>query len=267
MPLQNMENKNIWDTYSKEQLEELEVHAKEYMEFLDNGKTERECIDTIVNTIEKDGYQELQSLMKQNKELKAGDKVYSVWMNKSIVMFRLGNKPMAEGMNILGAHLDSPRLDIKQNPLYEEGGFAYLDTHYYGGVKKYQWVTIPLSIHGVVVKKDGTTVEINVGENEDDPVFFVSDLLIHLAAEQLEKKASRVIEGEALDIIIGNKPLIIDKNQVENGKEESRPKDAVKQGILAILKENYDMEEEDFISAELEVVPAGKAREAASIEV
>ncbi|WMC94542.1 aminopeptidase [Kineothrix sp. MB12-C1] len=257
-----MENKNIWDTYSKEQLEELEVHAKEYMEFLDNGKTERECIDTIVNTIEKDGYQELQSLMKQNKELKAGDKVYSVWMNKSIVMFRLGNKPMAEGMNILGAHLDSPRLDIKQNPLYEEGGFAYLDTHYYGGVKKYQWVTIPLSIHGVVVKKDGTTVEINVGENEDDPVFFVSDLLIHLAAEQLEKKASRVIEGEALDIIIGNKPLIIDKNQVENGKEESRPKDAVKQGILAILKENYDMEEEDFISAELEVVPAGKAREA-----
>ncbi len=262
MPLQNMENKNIWDTYSKEQLEELEVHAKEYMEFLDNGKTERECIDTIVNTIEKDGYQELQSLMKQNKELKAGDKVYSVWMNKSIVMFRLGNKPMAEGMNILGAHLDSPRLDIKQNPLYEEGGFAYLDTHYYGGVKKYQWVTIPLSIHGVVVKKDGTTVEINVGENEDDPVFFVSDLLIHLAAEQLEKKASRVIEGEALDIIIGNKPLIIDKNQVENGKEESRPKDAVKQGILAILKENYDMEEEDFISAELEVVPAGKAREA-----
>lgn len=262
MPLQNMENKNIWDTYSKEQLEELEVHAKEYMEFLDNGKTERECIDTIVNTIEKDGYQELQSLMKQNKELKAGDKVYSVWMNKSIVMFRLGNKPMAEGMNILGAHLDSPRLDIKQNPLYEEGGFAYLDTHYYGGVKKYQWVTIPLSIHGVVVKKDGTTVEINVGENEDDPVFFVSDLLIHLATEQLEKKASRVIEGEALDIIIGNKPLIIDKNQVENGKEESRPKDAVKQGILAILKENYDMEEEDFISAELEVVPAGKAREA-----
>lgn len=262
MPLQNMENKNIWDTYSKEQLEELEVHAKGYMEFLDNGKTERECIDTIVNTIEKDGYQELQSLMKQNKELKAGDKVYSVWMNKSIVMFRLGNKPMAEGMNILGAHLDSPRLDIKQNPLYEEGGFAYLDTHYYGGVKKYQWVTIPLSIHGVVVKKDGTTVEINVGENEDDPVFFVSDLLIHLAAEQLEKKASRVIEGEALDIIIGNKPLIIDKNQVENGKEESRPKDAVKQGILAILKENYDMEEEDFISAELEVVPAGKAREA-----
>ncbi len=255
-----MENKNIWATYSAEQLIELEEHAKEYMDFLDNGKTERECIDTIVNRIEKEGYQELQSLIKKNKVLKEGDKVYSVWMNKSIVMFQIGKKPMAEGMNILGAHLDSPRLDIKQNPVYEDGGFAYLDTHYYGGVKKYQWVTIPLSIHGVVIKKDGTTVEINLGENEDDPVFFVSDLLIHLAAEQLEKKASKVIEGEALDIIVGNKPLVIEKKGEKNKGKDG--KDAVKKGILAILKENYDIEEEDFISAELEVVPAGKAREA-----
>ena len=182
-------------------------------------------------------------------------------MNKSVALFHIGEKKMEEGMNILGAHIDSPRLDIKQNPLYEDGGFAYLDTHYYGGVKKYQWVTIPLAIHGVVVKKDGTTIELNIGENEDDPVFFVSDLLIHLAQEQLEKKAAKVIEGEALDIIVGNKPLTFSEEEKEK-KGESAGKDAVKKGILNILKENYDMDEEDFISAELEVVPAGKAREA-----
>lgn len=276
-----MEHKNTWETYSAKQLEEVDVFAKEYMEFLNNGKTERECIDQIVNTIEDAGYQELETLIKAGKKLEAGDKVYSVWMNKSIVMFQIGKKGMTEGINILGAHIDSPRLDIKQNPLYEDGGFAYLDTHYYGGVKKYQWVTIPLAIHGVVVKKDGTTVEINVGESEEDPVFFVSDLLIHLAQEQLEKKANKVIEGEALDIIIGNKPLVINhEDQAEEaekikdsseakadnkdeGKEAAKAeKDAVKKGILDILQKTYDIEEEDFISAELEVVPAGKAREA-----
>ncbi len=256
-----MEKKNVWETYDESQLQELERHAKEYMDFLDNGKTERECIDLIVNKIEQEGYRELQMLVKENRPLKKGDKVYAVWMNKSIVMFQIGEKPMEEGMNILGAHIDSPRLDVKQNPMYEEGGFAYLDTHYYGGVKKYQWVTIPLAIHGVVMKKDGTTVEINVGDNEDDPVFFVSDLLIHLAAEQLEKKASKVIEGEALDIIIGNKPLAIDKDSADE-KDKKDAKEAVKKGILSILKETYDIEEEDFISAELEVVPAGRAREA-----
>lgn len=257
-----MEKKNVWETYNEKQLQELEDHAKEYMEFLDKGKTERECVDVIVNKIEEEGYRELQALIKENRPLKKGDKVYAVWMNKSIVMFRIGEKPMAEGMNILGAHIDSPRLDVKQNPMYEEGGFAYLDTHYYGGVKKYQWVTIPLAIHGVVIKKDGTTVEVNIGDNEDDPVFFVSDLLIHLAAEQLEKKAAKVIEGEALDIIIGNKPISIGKKE-EKDKDAKKPeKEAVKKGVLAILKESYDIEEEDFISAELEVVPAGKAREA-----
>ena len=260
-----MEKKNTWETYDSKELKKLEKLCGEYREFLDNGKTERECVDTIVNTIEAAGYKELAVLAKNKTVLKPGDKVYSVWMNKSVVMYQIGDKPMEAGMNILGAHIDSPRMDIKQNPLYEEGGFAYLDTHYYGGVKKYQWVTIPLAIHGVVVKKDGTTIELNVGENEDDPVFFVSDLLIHLAAEQLEKKAGKVIEGEALDIIIGNKPLLIDKKadkkaDKDSGKEAA--KDAVKAGILQILKENYDMEEEDFISAELEVVPAGKAREA-----
>lgn len=255
-----MENKNTWETYNSKQLKELEALNQEYREFLDNGKTERECVDVIVNTIEAQGYQELEALIKAGKTLKAGDKVYSVWMNKSVAMFQIGKKSMVEGMNILGAHIDSPRLDVKQNPLYEDGGFAYLDTHYYGGVKKYQWVTIPLAIHGVVVKKDGTTVEVNIGENEDDPVFFISDLLIHLAAEQLEKKAAKVIEGEALDIIVGNKPIVIDKKKDEEKKEAG--KEAVKQGVLNILKENYDIEEEDFLSAELEVVPAGKAREA-----
>ena len=254
-----MEHKNTWEKYDEKQLQQVDAFAREYMDFLDNGKTERECIDQIVNTIEKAGYQELETLVKNQTQLKPGDKVYSVWMNKSVVMFQIGKESMAEGINILGAHIDSPRLDIKQNPLYEDGGFAYLDTHYYGGVKKYQWVTIPLAIHGVVVKKDGTTVEINVGENEDDPVFFVSDLLIHLAQEQLEKKANKVIEGEALDIIIGNKPLVIDKEK-EDGK--SSEKEAVKKGILDILQKTYEIEEEDFISAELEVVPAGKAREA-----
>jgi len=256
-----MEKKNVWETYDAGQLAELEQLNAEYRDFLDNGKTERECIDNIVNTVEAAGYQELETVIKNGGSLKKGDKVYSVWMNKAIVMFRMGEKPLTEGMNILGAHIDSPRLDIKQNPLYEDGGFAYLDTHYYGGVKKYQWVTIPLAIHGVVVKKDGTTVEINIGEKEEDPVFFISDLLIHLSQEQLEKKAAKVIEGEALDIIVGNKPLVIDKQ--EEGKEtKSAGKDAVKTGVLNILKENYDIEEADFISAELEVVPAGKAREA-----
>lgn len=204
-----MEKKNTWETYNAKQLKELEKLNKEYREFLDNGKTERECIDSIVNTIEASGYRELDTMVKRGEALSPGDKVYSVWMNKSIVMFQIGDKPLAEGMNILGAHIDSPRMDIKQNPLYEDGGFAYLDTHYYGGVKKYQWVTLPLALHGVVVKPDGTTIEINVGENEDDPVFFVSDLLVHLSQEQLEKKAAKVIEGEALDIIVGNKPLTI----------------------------------------------------------
>ena len=256
-----MEKKNTWETYSSKQLKELEKINAQYRDFLDNGKTERECIDTIVNTIEKSGYRELESLIKEGAALKTGDKVYSVWMNKSIAMFQIGRKPMTDGMNILGAHIDSPRLDVKQNPLYEDGGFAYLDTHYYGGVKKYQWVTIPLAIHGVIVKKDGTCVEINIGENEDDPVFFVSDLLIHLAQEQLEKKAAKVIEGEALDIIVGNKPLLIDKKDKKKDEKEAG-KEAVKAGVLDILKETYDIHEEDFVSAELEIVPAGKAREA-----
>ena len=193
-----MLKKCAWETYSEKDLKKLEKLCKEYRDFLDNGKTERECVDEIVNTIEAEGYQEMEAVIKNGGKLKAGDKVYSVWMNKSVVMFQVGKKPLSEGINILGAHIDSPRLDVKQVPLYEDGchAFAYLDTHYYGGVKKYQWVTLPLAIHGVVVKKDGTTVELNLGEEEDDPVFFISDLLIHLAAEQLEKRRLRSSRGK-----------------------------------------------------------------------
>ena len=235
-----MERKNTWETYDKKQLKALEKLNADYREFLDHGKTERECIDVIVNTIEAAGYKELESLIESGAQVKPGDKVYSVWMNKSIAMYHIGKKPMVDGMNILGAHIDSPRIDVKQNPLYEDNGFAYLDTHYYGGIKKYQWVAQPLAIHGVVVKKDGTCVEINVGENPDDPVFFISDLLIHLAGEQLEKKAAKVIEGEALDLIIGNKPLVIKKEEKAEEKEEKDSKAKAKEGVKG-LKENSSM--------------------------
>ncbi len=278
-----MNRKNTWAGYDAKQSKLAMNFAEDYKNFLDNAKTEREAIDTIVNDIEKAGYKELAAL--KGKKLKAGDKVYSVWMNKSIVMFQIGKEPMEKGLNILGAHIDSPRLDVKQNPLYEDSSLAYLDTHYYGGVKKYQYVTLPLALHGVVVKKDGTTVQLNVGEDEDDPVFFVSDLLIHLAQEQLTKKASEVIAGEALDLIVGNRPLILDNEEKAEekkdkndkltpgqqyaldqekveGEEKKKVSGAVKRGILAILRDNYNIEEDDFISAELEIVPAGKARDA-----
>ena len=258
-----MEKKSIWKSYSTVRTKAAYAFAEEYKAFLTASKTERECVDNIVKAVEAEGYRELEALIAEGAPLKPGDKVYAVQMNKAVAMFRLGRRPLSEGMNILGAHIDSPRLDIKQNPLYEDGGFAYLDTHYYGGVKKYQWVTIPLAIHGVAVKKDGMTVEFNVGEDPDDPVFFISDLLIHLSQEQLEKKGSKVIEGEALDIIVGNKPLTITPH-AKDAKTDEKPstKDAVKKGILDILKKEYGIEEEDFISAELEVVPAGAARDA-----
>ncbi len=249
-----MNDRNIWKSATQKKVREIDKFAEGYIDFLNNGKTERECCDLGVAMLEQAGYVELSKVLKTGKKLKAGDKVYTTQMNKSIAAFHIGRKPLEEGLNILGAHIDSPRLDIKQNPLYEDGGFSLLDTHYYGGVKKYQWVTLPLAIHGVVVKKDGTIIEINIGEDEDDPVFFISDLLIHLASKQMEKKASEVIEGEALDIIVGNMPLKDVKGQ-EN-------KEAVKNNILKLLKSQYDIDEADFASAELEVVPAGKAREA-----
>ena len=259
-----MERKNAWETYDEKSLKELEKINAEYREVLGNGKTERECVDTIVNMIEAEGYRELEALIKEGKTIEKGDKVYSVCMNKAVVMFHIGKEPLANGMNILGAHIDSPRLDVKQNPLFEDPDkkFALLDTHYYGGVKKYQWVTIPLAIHGVVAKKDGTVVEVNIGEEEEDPVFFISDLLIHLAGEQLEKKAAKVIEGEALDLIVGSRPIVLSEEEKETDEGKAKAKEVIKAGVLDILKETYDFEEDDFLSAELEIVPAGKAREA-----
>ncbi len=255
-----METKNVWNKYSTAELKKVDAFADGYREFLDSSKTERECVDTIVNLLEKDGYVELSKATKSNKVLEAGAKVYSVCMNKTVAAFVIGKKPMKEGMNILGAHIDSPRMDVKQNPLYEDSELVYLDTHYYGGIKKYQWVTIPLALHGVIIKKDGVTVEVNIGDDPEDPVFFISDLLIHLSAEQLEKKAAKVIEGEALDVIIGNKPLVIKPKKGEKSTDDKKP--SAKDNILDILKKTYDIEEDDFLSAEIEVVPAGNAREA-----
>ncbi|MBP5701529.1 MAG: aminopeptidase [Lachnospiraceae bacterium] len=257
-----MEYEKIWKKYSQTELKKLEKLNAEYIDFLSKGKTERECVDRIVNLAEANGYVELDKLIGSGKKLKTGDKVYTVWMNKSVCMFRIGKKPFSDGMNILGAHIDSPRMDVKSNPLYEKDDFALLDTHYYGGIKKYQYTALPLAIHGVVVKKDGSTVEINIGEDPDDPVFFVSDLLIHLAQDQMEKKGSKVVEGEDLDVIVGNKPIALGADVRKNAKVKEEKKDSVKNAILKILKEQYDFEEKDFYSAELEVVPAGRAREA-----
>lgn len=244
-----MERKNAWNTYGKREISELEELNSNYIDFLSDCKTERECVKETVRQAREKGYKSLEEVIEKGQPLKQGDKVYAVCMNKTVALFNIGKIPMEQGMNILGAHIDSPRMDIKQNPLYESNNMAYLDTHYYGGIKKYQWVTLPLAIHGVVVKKDGTKVEVNIGEKDTDPVFCVTDLLIHLAGQQMEKNAAKVIEGENLDILVGNIPL------------EDKEKDAVKEGIIGILKNTYEMEEEDFMSAELEVVPAGRARE------
>ena len=244
-----MEHKNTWLMYDENQLQELETFSKSYMDFLDNGKTERECIKRIVQEAEKAGYQDMNKLIADGAKLKAGAKVYSVHMNKSIALFQVGKKDLQQGLNILGAHIDSPRLDVKQNPLYEDGGIAYLDTHYYGGVKKYQWVASPMAIHGVVCKKDGTSVNVVIGEKESDPVVGISDLLIHLSADQMQKPGAKVVEGEDLNVLVGSIPA---KNE---------EKDAVKTAVLNLLKETYDIEEDDFISAELEIVPAGAARD------
>ena len=247
-----MERRNAWKTYTQEQLKELDQINDRYKVCLDEGKTERECIRLTVKEIEKQGYRNLNDI---KGSLKTGDKVYAVCMGKSIAMFRIGKEPLENGMNILGAHIDSPRIDVKQNPLYENEELAYLDTHYYGGIKKYQWVTLPLALHGVIVKTDGTVQEVSIGEKEEDPVFVVTDLLIHLAGKQMEKKASEVIEGEKLDLLIGSRPL-----EKEERLDESE-KEAVKANVMRILTDYYDMEEEDFLSAELEIVPAGKARD------
>lgn len=238
-----------WDKYSKNELKKVFDLADRYIDFMSRCKTERECVEEFKARAEKAGYKNLQDLIKQNKTLKPGDKVYAEAMDKIIALFVIGKRPLEDGMLILGAHIDSPRLDLKQNPLYEDTGLAMLDTHYYGGIKKYQWVTLPLALHGVVVKKDGTKVNIVIGENEDDPVFGVSDLLIHLAKDQMKKTLAEGVEGEKLNVLVGSIPI-----------NDKKAKNRVKQNILKILNEKYGIVEEDFVSAEIEIVPAGKAR-------
>ncbi len=237
--------KNAWLKYDEKEIAKVEKLCEEYKSFISDCKTERECVKEIVRQAEAAGYKDMNKV----KKVKAGDKLYCVNKGKAIALFVVGTKPLEEGMKILGAHIDSPRLDIKQNPLYEDTDFALLDTHYYGGIKKYQWVTLPLAIHGVVCKKDGSTVDIVIGEDPKDPVVGISDLLIHLAQDQLKKDASKVIEGEELNVTVGSRPL------------KGEDKDAVKANILKILKDKYKIEEDDFQSAELEVVPAGPARD------
>ena len=248
-----MERKNAWLSYGESDEKEMEKLAKDYRAFLDAGKTERECVTELVREAEANGYVSLEAKQAAGEKIQPGDKVYAVGMKKIMALFHVGQEPLEKGMNILGAHIDSPRLDVKQNPLYEDTDLAYLDTHYYGGVKKYQWVAIPLAIHGVIVKKDGSVVDVVIGEDENDPIVYITDLLIHLAGKQLQKKAAEVIEGENLDILIGSRPL--------NESTDEKQKETVKSNVLRILKEKYDVEEEDFLSAELEIVPAGKARD------
>ncbi|MBC2582552.1 aminopeptidase [Clostridium sp. DJ247] len=239
-----------WDKYSKDDLNKLFDLGERYKEFITKCKTERECVLEFISRAEKAGFKNLEDLIKEKASLRAGDKVYANKMDKTLALFIIGTKGFDDGLRILGAHVDSPRLDLKQNPLYEDTDLALFETHYYGGIKKYQWVTIPLAIHGILVKKDGTKVNVIIGEDENDPVVGISDLLIHLSADQMEKKASKVIEGEDLNILIGSIPV-----------EDKECKARVKQNILNLLNEKYGIEEEDFVSAELEVVPAGKARD------
>ena len=244
-----MERKVAWEKYNDEQIRDVFEFADDYKKFISDCKTERECVKEIIRQAKEKGYRDLKDIIAENVQLKPGDKIYCNNKDKSLAMFVIGNQPLELGMNILGAHIDSPRLDLKQNPIFEDTGLTMLDTHYYGGIKKYQWVTLPLALHGVVVTKDNMKIEINIGEKEEDPVFGVSDLLIHLAADQMDKKANKVVEGENLDILAGSIPL----------KDEE--KDAVKKNVLRIIKDNYGIEEEDFVSAEIEAVPAGRARD------
>ena len=248
-----MENKIAWEKYPEgNKREEVFQFAENYRKFISDCKTERECVTSFVEKAEKAGFVNLEKVIAEHTALKAGDRVYANNMGKGMALFVIGKESMEKGMNILGAHIDSPRLDLKQDPLYEDTDFAMLDTHYYGGIKKYQWVTLPLALHGVIAKKDGTVVKVNVGDKPGDPVFGVSDLLIHLSGEQLEKKAAKVIEGENLDLLIGSIPM---------QTEDEKVKEKVKANNMNLLSKEYGIEEEDFLSAEFEVVPAGKARD------
>lgn len=250
-----MKTKNAWEKYNEAQRQKVMDFAKNYKDFLSICKTERECVDFFVKKAKELGFADLKDIIKKGQKLAPGDKVYATHMKKTLALFKIGSEPIENGMNILGAHIDSPRLDIKQNPLYEDSELALFDTHYYGGVKKYQWVTIPLSLHGVVAKKDGSIVNVVIGEKEDECVFGVSDLLIHLANKQMDKAAKNAVEGEALNILVGSIP------EASDDDENKEKKDKVKANILSILKQKYDIEEADFLSAELEAVPQGSAKD------
>lgn len=252
-----MERKNAWEKYPEgEKREAVYRFAEDYRRFISDCKTERECVTVLEAEAQKAGFVNLEEVIASGRTLQAGDKVYANNMGKGLALFVLGEKDLSCGMNILGAHIDSPRMDLKQDPLYEDTDFAMLDTHYYGGIKKYQWVTLPLALHGVIAKKDGTLVQVNVGDKPEDPVFGVTDLLVHLSAEQMEKKAAKVIEGENLDLLIGSIPL-----ETEGEDDKKAAKEKVKANIMKILEKEYGIEEEDFLSAEIEVVPAGEARD------
>ena len=275
-----MEHDVAWKKYDEADLEALEQLASEYIDFISDNKTERECAAAAIALAEERGYRPLDEAVREGRALRAGDKVWAQAHGKALILAHLGSVPLAEGFNILGAHIDSPRLDLKQNPFSESNGLAHLDTHYYGGIKNYQWVTLPLALHGVIAKTDGTVVEVNVGEDAGDPVFCVTDLLIHLAGKQMGKKASEVVEGEDLDILIGNRPLVIEKDEADGDAaagadpaateadaadrpvyEKLAEKEPVKAFALKLLAEKYGIAEEDFLSAEIEAVPAGRARD------
>ncbi|CAK7025218.1 MAG: putative M18 family aminopeptidase 1 [Paraeggerthella hongkongensis] len=266
-----MEHETAWKKYDEADLEALEHLAAEYIDFISENKTERACAATAVTMAEAAGYRPLAAAVSEGRTLKSGDKVWALAHGKALILVQLGAGSLTAGLNILGAHIDSPRLDVKQNPLYEANDFALLDTHYYGGIKHYQWVTLPLALHGVVAKTDGSVVDVQVGDDLGDPVFCVTDLLIHLASQQMGKKASEVVEGEALDLLVGNRPLLIEREgkgeatseAADDGPafEKLAEKEPVKAFALKLLAEKYDIAEEDFLSAELEVVPAGRARD------
>lgn len=259
-----MERKNAWKEYGAKDEKAIEALASGYIDFISTCKTERECATRSIELAKAAGYVSLDECRQSGKKLKAGDRVYADNFGKAVILVQVGSKPLEEGFNILGAHIDSPRLDVKQNPLYEQGDFALLDTHYYGGIKKYHWVALPLALHGVVVRKDGTTIQVNVGEDAADPVFCITDLLPHLGADQLKKEASKVIEGEALDLLVGSRPLVVGESAGKKAKdgtpEAIAAKEPVRAAIVKILNDKYGFDEEDFLSAELEVVPAGRAR-------
>ena len=256
-----MEREVAWKKYDEAASAEVEALAADYINFISDNKTERECAAAAIAAAEDAGYDSLADCIAAGTPVGPGSKLWACAQGKAVILVHVGAAPLSEGLNILGAHIDSPRLDIKQNPLYEANDFALLDTHYYGGIKNYQWTALPLALHGVVATTDGEVVEVNIGDGEGDPVFCVTDLLPHLGAQQMDKKGSKVVEGEDLDVLVGNRPLLSTADSSDSADAAEAPKDPVKARVLAILADKYGIAEEDFLSAELEAVPAGRARD------